>query len=156
MKFSPLIGGLLVPLVGVYLKLRSDRQDPAAVRALKQHAKLYEALPESTRDEIERLIKFETKKYADTQIRRGKRKINWPGLFALLIVALVTGLIVGALISWALAWWPAFILVAIACILGGAAVTAGSLEVFKYDEMPESSTLGQDNAEIPGEPARVA
>ena len=140
LKFSPLIGALLVPLISVYLKLRSDRQDPAAVRVLKQHAKLHDSLPESTRGEIVRLLEFETKKYADAQIRRGKRRVNGTSLATLIFVAAVTGAAVYWLIVWALIWWPAFIGVGLVAFFGGALMVAGGFQLFTYDESPAEAS----------------
>ncbi len=150
LKFSPLIGGFLVPIISIYLKLRSDRQDPAAVRILKQHAKLHDALPESTRGEIERLIHFETRKYADAQIRRGRRKVSGVSLFTLILVAVMTGVSVYWLIAWALIWWPAWIAVGLVGFFGGALMVAGGFQLFTYgqDEAPQAGQAADGENEL--------
>lgn len=106
---------------------------------MKQHAKLYEALPGSTRGNIEELIKFEAKKYADDQMRLGRRTLKGSSLAALIFVGVVTGGLVYFFIALGLAWWPGFIGAALSGILGLALIITGSFQLFDYGDEPAST-----------------
>jgi hypothetical protein len=138
-KFGPLVGGILVPLGGLWIKWRAGRGDPAAVRSMKQHAKLYEVLPETARGNITELIKFEAKKYADQQMRLGRRTLKGSSLAALIFVGVLTGALEYLLIALGLVWWPGFIGAAIVGILGLALIITGSFQLFDYGEEPPSA-----------------
>ncbi|MFJ4261907.1 hypothetical protein ACIPYU_05620 [Paenarthrobacter nicotinovorans] len=134
MKFAPLLGSIAVPLVGLIIKLRNDRQDPAAVRSIKQHAKLHDALPEESRSSIKELLDFETAQYAKKVKRRGSRKLNGGNVAAFIFVALLTGALLYPLIAWALIWPWAFIFVGIIGALGGALLIVGGGQLFEYED----------------------
>ncbi|MBT2248352.1 hypothetical protein JHV56_06540 [Arthrobacter sp. BHU FT2] len=137
-KYGAIIASVLVPLVsGVIIPLISQRQgpkDPAAVRTLKQHAKLHEALPESSREPIERLIAFEADQYARGIMRKGTGRFSWFNLGILLVLSLVVGLVVYGLFMLTVLWWPAFILTAVVGGIGGALVLGAAANLFTYDD----------------------
>ncbi|MGO4587204.1 hypothetical protein AB4Z38_25490 [Arthrobacter sp. 2RAF6] len=149
-KFAPLIGGIvggvIVPLGGLWIKLRSGRQDPAAVRSMKLHAKLHDTLPESTRAPIQRLIEFEAARYSAALMRKGKRKVKGGNVTAFVLIALTTGALVYACIAWGLIWWPAFIGAAIVGLFGGGLLAVGSLQLFDYGDDDEASASKANEA----------
>lgn len=133
-KFGPLVGGILVPLGGLWLKLKAGRQDPAAVRSMKQHSKLHEALPESTRTPIEELIRFEADTYAAALMRKGKRTVNGGAVAAFIFIGVLTGGVVYGFIALGLVWWPGFIIAAGAGAFGGLLLIVGAPQLFNYAE----------------------
>jgi ABC-type multidrug transport system fused ATPase/permease subunit len=154
-KFGPLVGGILVPLGGLVIKWRAGRGDPAAVRSMKQHAKLHEALPEKTRGDIEELIKFEANKYAAEQMRIGRRTIKGGNLAAVIFIALVFGGLEYVLIAWGLTWWPGFIFATAVGVVGLAFIIAGSLQIFDYGDSTASTTGASGGAAGVGAPAEA-
>lgn len=148
-KFGPLVGSILVPLGGLWIKLRAGREDPAAIRSMKQHAKLHETLPEKTRGNIEELIKFEAKKYAEAQMRLGRRTIKGASLAAVIFIALVTGGLEYVLIAVGLVWWPGFIGAVVVGVFGLALIVAGSFQVFDYgDELASTNGASGDKGGV--------
>ena len=133
-KVGPIAGGILVPLGGLWIKLRNGRQDPAAVRSMKQHAKLHESLPESTRGPIQTLISFEAERYSEAQMRKGRRKVNGGAVAAFVLIGLITGAIVYGSISLGFVWWGGFIIAGIAGLIGAAFLIAGAPQLFTYGD----------------------
>lgn len=142
MKFTPLIGSIAVPLVGLVIKLRNDRQDPAAVRSIKQHAKLHDVLPEDSRSSIKELLDFETAQYAAKVRRRKGRTLNGGNVAAFVVIALVTGGLLYGAIAWALMWPWAWIVAGVVALAGVVFLSVGAGQLFKYEEVsnPESAT----------------
>lgn len=126
----PLVGGVLIPLMG----LRTGPRDPAAIRSMARHAKLHDALPETAREPIQKLIEFSAAKYARTMMRRGRRKFQGTNFVALLLIAGMIGFAEYLLIAVAIVWWPAYLLAGALGGFGGALLAAGARQVFAYDE----------------------
>ncbi|MBT2538681.1 hypothetical protein [Arthrobacter sp. ISL-69] len=141
-KFAPLVGSLLIPLSTLWIKLRNDRQDPAAIRVMKQHAKLYEALPEAARDSISQLINYEAAKYAQSRMRKTSRKPNASSWAAFIMIAVVTAGILYPLIAWGIIWWPAYIFVGIVGFFGGALLIVGAPQLFTYEDIDITPPAG--------------
>ncbi|WP_275779679.1 hypothetical protein [Paenarthrobacter sp. Y-19] len=144
-KLAPLMSSLIVPAASLWINFRNERQDPSAVHAMKQNAKLYDSLPEDARESIERLIKFQAAKYSKEMIRKESRQANWSGRVALIFVAVLTSVSLYLLIMLALSWPWAYIFVAIVAFFGGGLMIAGGLQWFKYpDEEEPASSAGGD------------
>lgn len=129
-KAAPLIGSFAVPAVGLVAKIRQDRQDPAAIRSMKQHAKLYESLPENSRSHIEALIQFETELYAAEMKRKAARTLNGGAVAAFVLIALVTGAAVYWAILWGTIWWPAYVVASLVGIFGVLLLLVGAPQLF--------------------------
>lgn len=140
LKAAPLIGSLAVPTVGLIAKVRQDRQDPAAIRSMKQHAKLYETLPENSRSHIEALIQFETEMYAAEMKRKAARTLNSGAVAAFVLIALVTGVAVYWAIAWGAIWWPAYIVASIVGIFGVLLLLVGAPQLFDDPDENTSNT----------------
>ena len=137
-KAGPWIGSVMVPLGGLWIKLRNGRQDPAAVRSMKAHSKLHESLPESARGAILELIQFEAERYAAEQKRKGSRTVNGSAVAAFVLISLVTGACLYGLISLGFIWWGGFILAAIVGIFGALLLIVGAPQLVTYGVAPSS------------------
>lgn len=136
-KLAPFVGSVLIPVVTVWIKLRNDRRDPAAVHSMQQTAKLYESLPDVARDPIKKLIEVQANEYSKAMIRKVRRIPNWSGRSATIFVGVVTGVALYFLIQWAIVWGWAFIGVALVAFFGGGLMLAGGLQWFKYPDEEE-------------------
>lgn len=136
-KVVPLVVSLLVPIVGVIIKLRNDRQDPGAVHRMKQHAKLHEALPEKAKGAIAELIAAEAAIYAADRLRKARRTLNTNTLIGFIIVAVLVGVIMYGWILLASIWWPAYFFATGCGLFGFFLLLAGSFQLFTYDETPQ-------------------
>ena len=126
----PFVGGVLVPLLGLW---RGPR-DPGAIRSMARHAKLHDALPQAAREPMQKLIAFEAEKYARRTMRKGKRQFRLSNAAALLVMAVLIVYAELLLISLANTWWPAIVLGGLWGGFGGALLALRSKQIFEYEE----------------------
>jgi hypothetical protein len=137
-KAAPLVAGLLAPIVtGVVLPLmglKKEPRDPSAVRSMSRHAKLYEALPEESREPIRKLLEFEAANYARTLMRKGTRKLNGGNLAAVIVVAVLTGVVEYVLVYIAFTWWPASLMAGAVFGFSAALLSVGARQMYVYED----------------------
>lgn len=126
---------VVVPLLGLLLKFRSERQDPGSIRRMKRHSQLLDGLPETAKEPLEALLTVETELYAKRMKRRALRKVDKNNLAALIVAAVLFAGILFGLIAWAQLWGWAWILVG---VVGLGVILVLGVGLGQFYEYPES------------------
>lgn len=135
-QIAPLVTSILVPVVGLALKIARDRQDPGIVRSMKRHTAILDTLPESAKPAMVDLITKEVEKYTEGVLRRSARKLDGAALVTLILVGVVTGFGLYWLLIAGGFWWPAYIGAVVWGLLGLALIIAGLGQLFYYGDKP--------------------
>ncbi|GAB3621148.1 hypothetical protein GCM10027417_24090 [Glutamicibacter endophyticus] len=125
---------VVIPLLGLIIKYRSDNQDPGAVRRMKRHAQLATELPEESKKHLEELLDVESGLYAERMKRRAQRKLKGGTLGAVILVALVFGGALFGLSAWAFIWPWAWIFVGVTGFFCVLFLVAGAMQLYEYPQ----------------------
>jgi hypothetical protein len=139
-KMVPLIVSVLVPVTGIIIKLRNDKQDPSAIRRMKQHTKLHESLPDEAKPAIAQLIATEASIYAKDRLRKASRTINTNTAIGFIAFALLVAGGLYGLILLGTVWWVGYIVAVVWGSLGLLILLAGSFQLFSYEEVELKTT----------------
>ena len=140
LKAAPLFGSIVVPLFAIIWKVATDRRDPGAVRRIRRHSDLYNAIPAEARPQLLSLIQHEVQAYSTSYLRKVKRHINSGTVAALIFVGGVTGALLYPTIYWGIrGLWGLWIVAGVIAFFGVALIIVGFQQLFTYEDESQGS-----------------
>lgn len=126
-----LVLGAVPPIAGLMGKLYLAGSDSRVTRKIEKDAALLKVVPDACKPAIEQLLHDEVQEH----LRRRRRKVGWPAVAAMIVIAAITAGVGTALAFAALNWsWLMWFVFGPVTFLGFLLTLIGYGQIFKYPD----------------------